>query len=210
MSSNSGSLSPYPFLSDLGRMRGQVPSSVPVGLTDVWRAAQIYSQANPRVDSDELSITLIEGLMAGLPEPGAGYLTADQLPEALERLESRLEGSYLGIGARVVPREGRILLFPFDGSPAEKAGIEPGDALLAVEGVPVGDATPREVGDRIKGEEGTKVQLRLQRINVDEPVELEVFRGPVELPTVSSRLRQGGIGYIRVHEFPGKHRPASV
>ena len=196
-----GDLEPYPFLADLGRMRGQVPSHVPEGLTDVWRATRIYVQANPDFDSRGLSITLIEGLMEGLPEPRAGFLTAEQLPEAQERLQSSLEGSYLGIGARVVPQDGRIHLFPFEGSPAQKAGIEPGDSLLAVDGVPIEDSTPREIGDRIKGDEGTKVRLKLQRIDEAEPLELEVFRGNVELPTVSSRLRQGGIGYIRIHEF---------
>jgi carboxyl-terminal processing protease len=196
-----GELEPYPFLSDLGRMRGQVPNSVPVGLTDLWRATQIYRQANPDMDPNELSETLIRGLTDGLPEARASYLTSEQLPEAQERLESSLEGSYLGIGARVVPREGRILLVPFDDSPAKKAGIEPGDVLLAVDGVPVGDATPPEVGDRIKGEEGTKVRLSLQRIDEEDPIELEVYRGNVELPTVSGRLRQGGIGYIRIFEF---------
>ena len=196
-----GDLEPYPFLADLGRMRGQVPSSVPAGLVDVWRATQIYRYANSDMDSDELSALLIRGLLDGLPDAGAGYLTAEQLPEAQEQLKRSTEGSYLGIGARVESREGRILLVPFEDSPAHKAGVEPGDALLAVDGVPVGDSTPSEVGARIKGEEGTKVRLSLQRIDEAEPLELDVFRGNVELPTVSRRLRQGGIGHIRIYEF---------
>ena len=196
-----GDLEPYPFLTDLGRMRGQVPTGIPGGLTDVWRAAQQYSVDNPDVESDEITESLIRGLMDGLPDARAGFLTAEQLPEAQERLEKSIEGSYLGIGARVVSRDSRILLFPFEASPAEKAGIEPGDVLLAVEGVSVGGATPQEVGDRIRGEEGTKVSLSLERLSEAEPVELEVFRGNVELPTVASQLLQGGIGYIRVYRF---------
>ncbi len=196
-----GELEPYPFLTDLGRMRGQVPASVPAGLTDVWRATGIYRQANPGAEPDEVSNMLIRGLVGGLPDPGAEYLTSDQLPEALERLQSSTEATYIGIGAQVGLREGRILLAPFNDSPAEKAGIEPGDTLLAIDGVPVGDATPPEVGDRIKGEEGTKVLLSLQRSGHDEPLDLEVYRGNVEPPTLSSRLTPGGIGYIRVHLF---------
>ena len=196
-----GDLEPYPFLADLGRMRGQVPSSVPAGLVDVWRATQIYRYANSDMDSDELSALLIRGLLDGLPDAGAGYLTAEQLPEAQEQLKRSTEGSYLGIGARVESREGRILLVPFEDSPAHKAGVEPGDVLLAVDGVPVGDSTPSEVGARIKGEEGTKVRLSLQRIDEAEPLELDVFRGNVELPTISRRLRKGGIGHIRIYEF---------
>ena len=196
-----GDLDPYPFLTDLGRMRGQVPETVPPALVDLWRATQLYRQDNPEVESDELSQVLLRGMMNGLPEAGASYLTAEQLPEARETLERSIEGSYLGIGARVVAENNRILLFPFDDSPAQKAGIRPGDALLAVEGVPVGDATPSEVGDRIRGEKGTKVLLELGRVTEAESVELEVFRGNVELPTIATQLLQGGIGYLRVYRF---------
>ena len=194
-------LQPYPFLADLGRMRGQVPAIVPAGLSDVWKAAQVYRQDNLSASSDEVTQMLIEGMVDGLPEARAGYLSAEQFPEAQEQLERSIEGSYLGIGARVVSQEGRILLFPFNDSPAQKARIEPGDALLAVDGVPVEGATPSEVGGLIKGEKGTKVRLQLERITETEPLELDVIRGDVELPTVASQLTRGGIGYIRVSRF---------
>ncbi len=192
---------PYPFLADLGRMRGQVPAAVPEGLTDVWRATQIYRQDNLGADSDDITKMLIEGIVEGLPDASAGYLTAERFPDVQEQMERSVEGSYLGIGTRVVSQDGRILLFPFNDSPAQKAGIEPGDALLAVDGVSIEGATPSEVGDRVKGEEGTKVKLRLERIDESEPLELEVFRGNVELPTVASQLTRGGIGYIRISRF---------
>ena len=194
-------LKPYPFLTDLGRMRGQVPPVVPEDLTDTWRATQIYRESNPDAGAEEIAQMLIEGMLDGLPDARAGYLTSQQFPEAQEQLERSIEGSYLGIGARVVAQEGRILLFPFNDSPAQKAGIEPGDSLLAVDGVPVEGATPSEVGDRIKGEEGTKIRMQLERIDETEPLELEVFRGNVEFPTVATQLTRGGIGYIRVSRF---------
>ena len=61
--------------------------------------------------------------------------------------------------------------------------------------------TPSEVGDRVRGPEGTKVLLKLQRQDQGESLELEVFRGNVELDTVASQLVQGGIGYVRVTRF---------
>lgn len=196
-----GRIEPYPFLTDLGRMRGQTPAEVPPGMVDVWRATQLYRQDNPGAETEELVQMLIRGVMDGLPNASAAYLTSDQVPEAQDRLERSLEGSYLGIGARVVPQENRILLFPFEDSPAEKAGIEPGDALMSVDGTPVGDATPSEIGDRIRGEAGTKVRLTLERMTESQPVDLEVFRGDVQLPTVARQLIPGGIGYLRVFRF---------
>ena len=196
-----GEIDPYPFLTDLGRMRGQVPSSVPAGLTDLWRAALVYQQEMPDAESEEVSRILVQGMMDELPGSSSTYLTPEQLPEAKEQLERNLEGSYLGIGARVVAQEGRILLFPFSDSPAEKAGIQQGDALMAVNGVPVGEATPAEVGAQVKGPEGTKVLLQLERYDERDPLELEVFRGNIELVSVASQLVQGGIGYVRVVQF---------
>ena len=196
-----GEIDPYPFLTDLGRMRGQIPAGVPEGLTDLWRAAQVYRQNTPDAESEEVARILVQGMMDALPGSGSIFLTAEQLPEAREQVERELEGSYLGIGARVVAQEGRILLFPFSDSPAEKAGIQQGDALMAVNGVPVGDATPAEVGAQVKGPEGTKVLLQLERLGEPDPLEMEVFRGNIELDTVASQLVQGGIGYIRVVRF---------
>ena len=196
-----GEIEPYPFLVEVGRMRGQVPDNVPDGMVDVWRAAQLYDAGNPDGIDSEVVTMLIRGLVESLPDRAAGYLTAEQAPEAQEQLGRLTEGSYVGIGSRVESREGRILLHPFPDSPAEKAGVEPGDVLTAVEREPVGDATPREVGDRIKGEEGTKVLLTLERESEPEPLELEVFRGNVELQSISTRLTQGGIGYLRIHRF---------
>ncbi len=196
-----GDIAPYPFLSDLGRMRGQMPSSVPEEMTDLWRASQIYLEENPDVESDELAPILIRGMMDALPGLSSAYFTADQLPEARERIERDVEGSYLGIGASVVAQEDRILLFPFADSPAEKAGIEQGDSLLAVNGVPVSGATPSEVGEQVRGPEGTKVLLQLERLGEPAPLELEVFRGNIQLDTVGSQLVRGGIGYVRIQRF---------
>ena len=196
-----GEISPYPFLTDLGRMRGQVPSGVPESLIDVWRGSQMYLRDNPDVEKEEISRILVQGMMDGLPGPSSVYLTAEQLPEAQKQLDQNLRGSYLGIGANVVAQNGEILLFPFADSPAEKAGIERGDSLLAVDGVPVGDASPSEVGDRVRGPEGTKVLLQLKRFSEPEPLELEVFRGNIQLDTVASQLVQGGIGYLRITRF---------
>ena len=196
-----GEIDPYPFLTDLGRMRGQIPSEVPEGLTDLWRAAQLYRQATPDAEAEEVARILVQGMLNEIPGSASVFLTPEQLPEARERLERSLVGSYLGIGARVVAQEGRILLFPFSDSPAEKAGIQQGDALMAVNGVPVGDATPAEVGEQVKGPEGTKVLLQLERLGEPDLLEMEVFRGNIELDTVASQLVQGGIGYIRVFQF---------
>ena len=196
-----GQIEPYPFLTDIGRMRGRPPTGVPVEMLDVWRATQLHRVANPEAETGEMAAVLIRGMMDGLPEIQATYLTAEQLPEAKERLARRVESSYVGIGARVVPQEGTIFLVPFSNSPAEKAGIEPGDALVAVEGVPVGDDTPSQVGQRIRGEAGTKVRLTLARQGEEEPLELDVFRGDIQLPTVEWELIPGGIGFLRVYRF---------
>lgn len=196
-----GEIAPYPFLSDLGRMRGQVPSSVPEKMTDLWWASRIYLAENPDVEPDELAQILVRGMMEALPGLSAAYFTAEQLPEARERRERDVEGSYLGIGANVVSQEGRILLFPFADSPAEKAGIEQGDSLLAVNGVPVDGATPSEVGERVRGPEGTKVLLQLERMGEPDLLELEVFRGNIQLDTVGSQLVRGAIGYVRIQKF---------
>jgi len=194
-------VAPYPFLTEIGRMRGQPPSHVPGELADLWRAVAKHKEANPEFDPSTVAEAAVAGMLDGLGDPSAVFLTASEYPLAKESLENSIEGSYLGIGARVVSQDGQIVLFPFPSSPAEKAGIEPGDILVAVAGEPVEGQGIQEVVDRVAGPEGTKVALQVLRFGEPEPIEIEVFRGPIELPSVASQLIPGGIGYMRISRF---------
>ena len=191
----------YPFLTEVGRLRGQVPPGVPEDLADVWRGLVLYEKHWPDIQKPDLVAAAISGMVSGLGDPAASFIDAEAYPEAKEGLEESLEGSYLGIGARVVAQDDRLLFFPFPDSPAEKAGILAGDALLDVEGVPVAGMGTQEVVDLVIGPEGTKIKLRMERLGEHEPVELEVFRGPISLSSVSSQLVPGGIGYVYVSRF---------
>ena len=140
-------------------------------------------------------------MLDGLGDPFAIFLTAREYPLAKENLENSVEGSYLGIGARVVSQDGQIVLFPFSNSPAVSAGIEPGDILVAVAGELVVGQGIQEIVGKVAGPEGTKVSLQVLRSGEPEPVDIGVFRGPIELPSVASQLIPGGIGYMRISRF---------
>lgn len=194
-------IAPYPFLTEIGRIRGQQPSHVPRELVDLRRAVAKHKAANPDFDPATVAEAAIAGMLDGLDDPSAVFLTASEYPLAKESLESNVEGSYLGIGARVVSQDGQIVLFPFSSSPAESAGIEPGDILLAVAGETVVGQGIQEVVGKVAGPEGTKVTLQILRFGEPEPVVIQVFRGPIELPSVASQLIPGGIGYMRISQF---------
>ena len=192
---------PYPFLSDLGRVRGQAPPQVPGDLTDIWRAVAMYRQTNPDFERPALVEAVLDGMLDGLGDPSSVFLNAERYPQAKENLENSIEGSYLGIGARVISQDGLILLFPFSGSPSEKGGVEPGDILLSVEGQYVTGQAVQSVVEKVAGPEGTRVRIEVGRQGEPDPLELNVFRGNVDVPSVSSQLTPGGIGYMRISRF---------
>jgi carboxyl-terminal processing protease len=194
-------ITPYPFLTEVGRMRGQAPAYVPVEMLDLWRAVALYQASNPEFDPSTVAETAVGGMLAGLGDYSSVYLNATQYPLAKESLEVGIEGTYLGIGARVISQDGKIVLFPFADSPAESAGILPGDIVSAVGGVSVLGQSVQEVVDQVAGPKGTKVALELIRDGEEEPVLLEVFRGDIELQSVVSQLIPGGIGYVRISRF---------
>ena len=192
---------PYPFLTEVGRLRGQVEPGVPEEMADVWRGMALFRQRWPEVDPSELVTAAINGLIDGLDDPAAAYLNAETFSAALEAITERLEGTYLGIGTRVIPGDDQILLYPFQDSPAEKAGIQPGDSLLAVEGETTAGKSIEEVLEYVAGPEGTKVTLLMERSGEPEPLEFEVFRDNIRLQSVTRQLVPGGIGYIYVSQF---------
>ena len=196
---------PYPFLIDVGRLESRSPPEVPQEVIDIWKALVVFQERWPDVEETDLARAAVSGMAEGLRDLSVRFYDAEAYPAEREAHDKRLEGTYLGIGAGVVAQEDQILLFPNLGSPAERAGVQAGDVLLEVEGLPVTGKNLQEVVDQVKGPEmgprGTKVALLLRRSGEPGPVELEVFRDTIGLPSVSRQLLPGGIGYMYISQF---------
>jgi carboxyl-terminal processing protease len=151
------------------------------------------------IDADKL---IYEGAIPGMLralDPHSSFFDARQF--TLIREDQR--GKYYGVGMQVAPRDGRtIVMAPFVGSPAYKAGIRPGDVILAVDSKPTDGLSTAEVADLLKGPKGTVVRISIGREGENEPVEFTVTRDEIPRPGVDQALVVApGVGYIRINGF---------
>jgi len=149
------------------------------------------------INNSDMLEGAIKGYVEGLGDPYTEYLTADEYDE----LMTSINGNFVGIGVYMTQnKEGQIcVLAPIDGSPAEKAGIESGDIILYANDE---DLTGMEIDlavSKIKGEEGTTVELEILR--GAKTFKVTVERKTVEIPDVESEMLEGNIGYINLLTF---------
>jgi carboxyl-terminal processing protease len=113
------------------------------------------------------------------------------------------QGKYYGVGMTVQPRENQtMVLAPFVGSPAYKAGIRPGDIILKVNDKSCEGLTTTEVADMLKGPKGTTVHISLGREGWEKPIEVSVVRDEIPRPGVEFfTMVKSGVGYVRVSTF---------
>ncbi|MFZ1972410.1 MAG: S41 family peptidase [Candidatus Acidiferrales bacterium] len=124
-------------------------------------------------------------------------------PKQYALFKEEQEGKYYGVGMTVQQRENQtVVLSPFVGSPAYKAGIRPGDIIQKVDGKSCDGLTTTEVADMLKGAKGTVVHISLGREGWDKPIEVTVTRDEIPRPGVEySTMVKPGIGYVRVTTF---------
>ena len=140
----------------------------------------------------------IRGMMQALGDQHSSYMDPDEYRQA----NTSMEGSYEGIGAWVDPdTEYLTIVSPMPGSPAEQVGLRPGDEVIAVDGEDMTGIDGNLVIRRIMGPAGTTVRLTIRREGVAEPLEFEVGRARIVVPSVESEMLEGGIGYIRLYTF---------
>jgi carboxyl-terminal processing protease len=152
-----------------------------------------------------LTHAAIRGSMALLNDPYTIFIE----PVAREQERQSLQGTFGGVGATLTrPEEnGPIILEPIPGNPAELAGVLFGDILVAVDGVEITpEMTVADVAELVRGEKGTAVILTVIHPNSDEEVDIEVERGDILIPSVTSRilLEDETIGYIQLTRFSGE------
>jgi carboxyl-terminal processing protease len=177
-------------------------STAPAGLDDtftpfweVWELVHIRYFDQP-VDDIALAEGAIDGMLAVLGDPNTRYLS----PEDQAVTQENMDGEIQGIGAEVSEDEGAIVIVsPIEGSPAEAAGLQPGDILRTADGVELTGMSVVEAAALVRGPKGTMVVLGIERDG--ELFEVEIERDIIRVPSVRGEMLEDGLAYVRLTQF---------
>lgn len=168
--------------------------------TPFWQAWEIIQEeyVDQPVDEEAMMRGAIGGALNALGDQHTTYMD----PSTYQQANIPLHGSYEGIGAWVdTNAEYLTIVSPMPGSPAEAAGLEPGDRVVAVDGEDVTGIDANLVIRRVLGPAGSTVNLTIAREGAVELLEFEIVRAEIEVPSVNSELLEDDIGYIQLFSF---------
>ena len=163
-------------------------------LLTVWQL--IKANYVEPVDDEKIEKGAIEGMLEAL-DPHSTYLEG----ASLQRLDTMIDGSYSGLGLSVAMDDGAVkVVSPMRGSPAEKVGVKAGDFITHLDGKLIYGSELDEAVAKMRGEAGTSIRLTIFRPGRDEPFDVTVTRGVIDLEPVTHKL-EGSVGVITVNEF---------
>ncbi len=183
------------------------PIPLPTPSNDDEAAFQIFWEVWAIIQRDyygelpsmqEVAYAAIRGMLNAVDDPFTSFVTPQ---EAAIRVEDD-SGEYEGIGAYVdLDEDGKLIIVaPFEGSPAEAAGLQPKDRVIAVDGVSIVGLSLSEAISKVRGPAGSEVVLTVEREG-EQPFEVTVIRDRFELEISEAEMLEDDIGYIRLREF---------
>ena len=148
---------------------------------------------------DELYKAAIAGIVNSLNDPYSEYFSK----EDLESFSEDMDGNYVGVGMSIDKKKGEALVVvsPFIGSPASKAGMKIGDKVIKVDDKDILPLTSTETVKLLKGTKGTKVVLDVVREGVKGSIKVEIIRDEIKLEFVESKMLDDKIGYVSLLRF---------
>jgi carboxyl-terminal processing protease len=164
------------------------------------------------VDQQALIRGAIRGMVESLDDPYSAYLTPEEYQSGLQDLSGQFEGIGAEIGTRSASGQTSqcatlgadcvlIVVSPIDGSPAQKAGLVAGDAILKIDGAGLGGLTVDAARNKVRGKKGTTVVLTIGRGSA-APFEVPIVRDVIVQKEVTTKnLANGAVGYIHVNGF---------
>ena len=205
-----------PFLDELARLETRIRTRGERADTyDLTRTLRKVLDANAATVDIDLAAVLHEfgnGAMATLDK-----FSAIVWPDELRQFRKTTQARFTGVGIQIQLDDAQRLkvVTPLEGTPAHKAGILPGDIIVAVDGDSTIGITLTGAVERITGEKGTPVTLSIEREGVDDPIEMPLVRAEIPIYSVKGWRRNGphetdwdwfidqdnGIGYVRVTQF---------
>jgi carboxyl-terminal processing protease len=165
-----------------------------------WQAWEIVH--DQYVDQPVDDLLLMRGAIQGMLESLGDQHTSFMDPEQYRQANIPLKGEYEGIGAWVdVTTEYLTVISPMPDSPAETAGLKAGDQVIAIDGEDMTGIDANLALRRVLGPAGTPVTLTILRESETEPFDVTITRANITVPSVSSEMLDGDIGYIQLFTF---------
>ena len=150
------------------------------------------------INEEDLKNSAIQGYVAGLGDEYTEYIPSDKMKDYTENIM----GNFVGVGIYMVADEksDRVLVYyPIPETPADKAGIKPGDLIISVDGIEYTAKDFKNISSFIKGKEGTKVNLVIERDG--ERMSFDLIREKITTNPITTKLLDNNIGYIKVPSF---------
>ncbi|MBD3290631.1 PDZ domain-containing protein [candidate division KSB1 bacterium] len=164
---------------------------------------KVYEEITKRyvevIDPEKFMRAGIYGMMKTL-DPYTVFIEK----EANDELQIMTHGKYGGVGMRISKRDDwpAVIEPPFEGTPAERAGIREGDLIIAVDSVSTEDLSISETANRLRGKPGTAVYVKIRRVGEEKPLEFRLIRAEIKVEEITySGLIEDNIGYIRLAHF---------
>lgn len=164
---------------------------------EAWRKVQ-YGGLTADTSYEELLQASLREMVAALGDPHTAYMN----PFEVRQSDLSLQGEYEGIGAWVdTTGEYVVIIAPMVGSPAEAAGLQSGDKVLAVDGQDMTGLDGNAVISYILGPAGSRVTLTIEREGKPEPFDVSITRAQIFVPSLESEMLEGDIAYIQLFTF---------
>ena len=164
--------------------------------------ATLFKEVNTyyvdEVSPNQLMKKGIDGMLESL-DPYTNYIPEDEI----EDYRTNMTGQYGGIGAVIGKKNDKsIILMPYEGFPAHKAGLQIGDEIWKIDGTDVTGKATSEISKLLKGQSNTEVKLLIKRYGVEKPMELTLTREKIKLENVTYYgMVTNDIGYLRLTDF---------
>jgi carboxyl-terminal processing protease len=177
------------------------PNEDAIDLDDVRRFSRVYEVVRQayveKVDNKTLMDAAISGMLSQL-DPHSAYLDK----EGLQQLSEDTTGQYSGLGIEVLQTDGGLhIVTPIDDTPAARAGIQPGDDIVKINGTTIDPQNVDAMFKQLRGEPGSKIRLTIVHANSDKPIDLELVRENIAIASVKTRQLEPGYAYIRLTQF---------
>jgi carboxyl-terminal processing protease len=198
-----------PFLSDLFPSAPTItpeeqvatPNELETLFAPFWEAWNVVHEEY--VDQPIDDVALMRGAIRGMMDALGDKQTYYMEPDVYERQTSFLQGrEYEGIGAYVdLDGEYMTIISPISGSPADQAGLRPGDKIIAIDGEDMTGVAPEEAHLKVLGPAGTTVTLTISREGESEPLEFTITRARISIKSAEGKMLGDGIAYVDINTF---------